>query len=183
MAYRFADRTDSRTIPIVPIETAVFAAWLRTQPAALRRWVESTGFSAAPGAMSLVAGADGGLEKVLLGTEAHDGLWSYAGLPDWLPPGKYRIDAVLEKEAATGAALGWALACYHFGRYRKAGDRKFPTLVWPRNCDRAAVGRAAAATHMVRDLINIPADHMGPAELAAAVEALQTQGIRVEIEP
>ena len=168
MTYRFADKADSRTIPIIPIEKAALAAWLKTQSAAMRRWVGSTGFAAEPGAISLVAGSDGRLRQVLLGTDAHDGFWSYAGLPDRLPAGKYRIDALMEKPVATGAALGWALACYRFGRYKKSSDKRFPVLVWPQNCDRVAVRRAASATHMVRDLINIPADDMGPAELAAA---------------
>ncbi len=182
MAYRFADRADRSTIPIVPIEKPVLAAWLKTQPATMRRWVASTGFSAEAGSFSLVAGADGRLKQVLLGTDAHDGFWSYAGLPDRLPQGKYRIDALLERDAATGAALGWALACYEFGRYRNAKGKTFPVLVWPHNCNRAAVRRAAAATHLVRDLINTPADDMGPAELAAAVRRVaRTHGARVRV--
>ncbi len=182
MAYRFADRTDRNTIPIVPIEKPVLAAWLKSQPATMRRWVASSSFSAEPGSVSLVAGVDGRLKQVLLGTDAHDGFWSYAGLPDRLPQGKFRIDALLERKAATGAALGWALACYEFGRYRNSRDKIFPTLVWPQNCDRAAVRRAAAATHLVRDLINTPADDMGPAELAAAARRVaRAHGARVQV--
>ncbi len=182
MGYRFADRTDSKTIPIVPIEKAVLAAWSRTQTAAMRRWIDSTGFVAEPGSVSLVAGADGRLKQVLLGTDAHDGFWSYAGLPECLPKGKYRIDALMERPAATGAALGWALACYNFGRYKKSSARIFPTLVWPQNCDRGAVRRTASATHLVRDLINIPADDMGPPQLAAAVRKVaRTHGARVQV--
>ena len=33
MAYRFFNAADARTIPIIPIETEVFAAWLKKQPA------------------------------------------------------------------------------------------------------------------------------------------------------
>jgi leucyl aminopeptidase len=182
VAYRFADKADTNTIPIVAIEKPVLAAWLKTQSAAMRRWVASTGFSAEAGSVSLVAGADGRLKQVLLGTDAHDGFWSYAGLPDRLPQGKFRIDALLERDAATGAALGWALASYEFGRYKNATGKIFPALVWPHNCDRAAVRRAAAATHLVRDLINTPADDMGPAELAAAARRVaRAHGARVRV--
>lgn len=45
-------------------------------------------------------------------------------------------------------------------------------LVFPETCDRGAVDRALAATYLVRDLVNTPADDMGPAELAAAAEEL-----------
>lgn len=173
MSYRFFTAADARTIPIIPIETAVFSAWLKKQPAAMRRWVDSAGFLAKPGSLSLVAGSDGALSTVLLGVDDHQGLWSYASLPADLPEGRYRIDAVLEKEGATNAAIGWALGCYQFDRYKSGQtQQKFPGLVWPRNCDRKAVKRTADATMLVRDLINTPAEDMGPAELATAARRL-----------
>ena len=109
MPYRFFTVANARTIPIIPIETAVFSAWLSTQSAAMRNWVGSAGFLAKPGSVSLVAGNDGALSSVLLGVDDHQGLWSYAALPKSLPAGRYRIDAVLEKEGATNIAIGWAL--------------------------------------------------------------------------
>ena len=169
MAYRFSASANARTIPIIPIETAVFSAWLEKQPAAMKRWVNSAGFLAKPGSVSLVAGDDGALSTVLLGVDDHQGLWSYAGLPAMLPDGRYRIDAVMEQEGATNAAIGWALGCYQFDKYKSAKPKTtWPELVWPKNCDRGAVKRTADATILVRDLINIPAEDMGPAELAAA---------------
>ena len=173
MVYRFFTAADARTIPIIPIEAAVFSAWLKKQPAAMRSWVDSAGFLAKPGSVRLVAGSDGALATVLLGVDDHQGFWSYAGLPNSLPAGRYRIDAELEKEGATNAAVGWALGCYRFDRYKSAKSQTaLPGLVWPRNCDRAAVKRTADATILVRDLINIPAEDMGPAELAAEARRL-----------
>ncbi len=173
MAYRFFAAADARTVPIVPIESEVFDAWLKKQPAAMRRWVESAGFKAKAGTISLVAGSDGALSTVLLGVDDHQGLWSYASLPDKLPAGRYRIDAEMEREGATRAALGWALGSYTFDRYKsRKNDRDIPSLVWPKNCDRGAVTRTADAATLVRDLINTPADDMGPPELAAAARKL-----------
>ncbi|MEE8444248.1 MAG: leucyl aminopeptidase family protein, partial [Alphaproteobacteria bacterium] len=176
MTYRFAATATAGTIPIIPIETAVFDAWLKTQGAVLRRWVKSAGFTAKPGETSLVAGKDGALSTVLLGLDDHQGLWSYAGLPERLPAGRYRIDAVLDKAGATAAALGWALGGYRFERYKTKPDKRAPpALVWPRHCDRGAVRRTADATALVRDLINLPAGDMGPAELATAGRRLARQ--------
>jgi len=182
VAYRFRDRAAKGTIPIVPIETEVLKAWLRGQDTATRLWVATTGFTAAAGEISLVAGADGALARVLVGLKSHDGLWSYAALPAALPPGVYRIDAVLEKPAASDAALGWALGCYRFDRYSAKRRKTFPALVWPANCDHAAVRRAADATFLVRDLINTPAEDMGPADLArAARRTARAHGARVRV--
>ena len=96
MSFKFLERASAKTIPIVPIETAVFEAWCKSQPKGMRDWVASVGFKANSGETSFVAGANGKLEQVLLGVEAHDGLWAYAGLPTALPPGRYRIDARFE---------------------------------------------------------------------------------------
>ena len=157
----FKTRADARTVPIIPIETAVFEAWRKAQPRQLRNWVESTGFTAKAGKLSLVAGPDGGLSSVLIGLEAHDGFWAYADLPGHLPAGNYRIDARMEAVAATGAALGWALGCYAFDRYSAEPAKPVPGLVWPGGADRDHVLNAAAATATVRDLINTPTNDMG----------------------
>ena len=173
MAYHFAASADRQTIPIIPIETEVFAAWLKTQGAAMKRWVKSTRFTGAVGSISLVAGSDGSLCKVLVGVDNHQGLWAYSALPSKLPEGRFEIDARMDRASATAVALGWALGCYQFTKYKSnpIGLGR-PSLVWPKNCDRGAVRRTADATTLVRDLINIPAEDMGPPELALAARKL-----------
>ena len=173
MSPTFKTKADAKTVPIVPIEKAVFEAWRKTQAPVMRKWVETSGFTAQAQQISLVSEPDGRLGRVLFGVEAHDGFWSYAGLPGALPAGTYQIDARCDAKQATGIALGWALGRYSFERYRK--QAKSPpghTLVWPDNCDRDHVQRAASATTLVRDLINTPAADMGPAELAAAARGV-----------
>lgn len=167
MSYRFVVTAGRGSVPITAVDKAGLAAWKRRQPASLRCWVESAGFTAEPGSVSLVAGADGRLQRVLVGVERGNGLWSYAGLPERLPAGTYRIDARLSPEAASEAALGWALGCYRFDRYKSRRNGKpIPALAWPEGADRAAVKRAADATFLVRDLINTPAEDMHPGVLA-----------------
>jgi len=172
MSYKFVAAAKN-AILITPIETAVFKGWLKKQPAAMRRWVESAGFTAEAGTHCLVSGPDGALAQVLAGVESHDSIWALAGLPEVLPAGTYAIDARLEKQAATDVATGWALACYRFEKYKTSGTpKKFPALVWPKGCDRGAVQRAADAAALARDLINTPAEDMGPPELASAARKL-----------
>ncbi len=162
-------------IPLTPVEKKGFRKWLAGQAAPLRTWVRSTGFDASPGSISLVAGRDGGLDRVLLGVDSGgaDGedIWAYAALPKRLPRRTYRIDAGLDGQAATRAALGWALGTYAFARYGRR-RRGLARLVWPKTCDKASVERAALATFQVRDLINTPASDMGPEELSEAARDL-----------
>ena len=94
-----------------------------------------------------------------------------AAFPHPCRPGAYHIDADLDRETATRAALSWAFGCYAFTRYKSGNGKTFATLAWPERADQAAVERTATATYLVRDLINTPSNDMGPAELAAAAEA------------
>ncbi len=172
MTDTFKTKATSATVPVVPIETAVFDAWLKKEPAESRAWVGSSGFAAKPGQISLVSGKQGKLSRVLLGVENHNGMWDYAGLPTALPAGSYRIDARMGTAGATAAATGWALGCYRFDAYKSAKAGKLPSLVWPARADRARATAMAEAISLVRDLINTPAEDMGPSQLAAVARGL-----------
>ena len=168
----FANRADRGTVPLTPLTKATLPEWLAGQPTRIAKWVESLGFKAEPGSVCLLpADGTGGLGRALAGIDPDDGLWSFAGLPGKLPAGRYSLDGGLAPAAATSAALGWGLGTYEFSAYRKPRGR-FATLVWPKGADRAAVERAVEATYLVRDLVNTPAEDMGPAELAAAATRL-----------
>ena len=160
------------SVPLTPVTKDGLEGWLSSQPAPVRAWISGTGFKGEPGKTALLPEPDGGLARVLVGTETTADFWAYGGLPASLPAGAYHIDADLDRETATRAALGWALGCYAFTRYKSGNGKTFATLAWPERADQAAVERAATATYLVRDLINTPASDMGPAELAAAAEAL-----------
>ncbi len=181
MLPNFLETPADDTVTITPVTKAGLEAWLAEQPAPVRNWVAGTGFKAEPGSTSLLADADGRLARVLLGVSEGDDPWSYGGLPFGLPMGSYRIDPDPEPSAATRAALGWALGCYRFTRYKKV-ERSPAGLVWPATADRGAVERTAMATFLVRDLINTPAADMGPAELAgAAVELAEAFKAKVAV--
>ena len=98
-------------------------------------------------------------------------IWSFAGLPAALPPAVYRLGQGLKPSAATRAALGWALGCYAFARY-KNNSRDYARLVWPGSADRDLVTHTAEAIALVRDLVNTPANDMGPVQLAEAARTL-----------
>jgi leucyl aminopeptidase len=162
-------------VPLHPVTKAGLSDWLGALPPAQRAWAERCAYKAEPGGILNLPDAEGGLAGIAVGVEPPDhpdrGLWSYAALPDALPPGAYRIATALEREAATNAALGWALGAYAFNRYktRKAAPAN---LVWPAEADRDHVRHTAEATALGRDLINTPAGDLGPAELAATARSL-----------
>ena len=158
-------------VPITPVTSDELAGRSAALDESARTWLRAIGFTAEPGKVALLPDAGGRVARVLVGYGAGDELWALAGLPDSLPEGGYRLDPEPETAAATRLALGWALGCYAYARY-KPRKRGFADLLWPRAADRGLVGRLAQGIALARDLINTPAEHMGPGELAGEVEAL-----------
>ena len=163
--------SEAGALPLTIVTRESLVPMLGTLDPAVARWVEATRFTAETGTHLLVP--DGGDKplRVLVAVSGPDAIWDLAGLPEALPEGTYALDATSDDERATSRALGWALGAYAFTDYR---TRKHPParLVWPRHADRKLVARLARAQCWARDLINTPAEAMGPAELQQAAEAL-----------
>ncbi len=157
-------------VPLTAVRRSGWKDWLEGQTEALRAWVRNSGFVPDNGAVCLVPGENGALARVLVGIDPADP-WSLAGLPQKLPRGGYRLEAALEPKAASWAAMAWALGTYGFTRYKGQG-RDWPRLAWPEGGDRDWVEAVVQATALVRDLVNTPANDMGPEELAEAADHL-----------
>jgi leucyl aminopeptidase len=173
----------SGAIPIVAVTARDFAAWRKEQTPAIGAWLDSLGYTGEPGKTALVPGDGGTLGLVVQGVNRDEAIWSLAGLPETLPEGSYRLDfdadSLFGAGGATKLALGWALGSYGFSRYKKP-KRGWAKLVWPKGANRGEAERLAEAMMLTRDLVNTPAEDMGPAELAEAVEAVaQRYGAKV----
>ncbi len=96
--------------------------------------------------------------------------WCLAKLGDVLPEGTYRLADGLH----TGRALfGWSTGQYRFNRYRTDAPDDGPRVLLTKDAKAIAPALAeAAATELVRDLVNTPAEDMGPAELEAVAAGL-----------
>ena len=107
------------------------------------------------------------------GSEAAGSLWDAAACAERLPAGRYVLAQQLPAKAATQFALGWLLGGYRFTRYRsQPRPVHAASLVTPAGCDANYAQLAAGAIGWARDLINTPANQLGPAELAAAATEL-----------
>ena len=136
-----------------------------------RAFVKATGFEARPGQHLLLPSA-GGAGGVLFGLEGKKGdanPFLPGLLPGLLPAGAYRFANA--PHDARLASLAFALGAYRFTRYRKTKD-KAVRLVLPDGVDGDDISRMAEGVTLARDLINTPANDMGPAELEAAARAL-----------
>ncbi|MEQ8639819.1 MAG: leucyl aminopeptidase family protein [Alphaproteobacteria bacterium] len=164
-------RASRDTVPLRIIAKDDLAAWLKTQPAANQAWVAGQGFTAKAGSHLAVPDGKGGVTRVLVGQSASRQPWDYARLATALPAGRYALEGRPAASLASQVALGWALGCYAFTRY-KADSKPKASLVWPAQADKPGVSATVEAIGLVRDLINTPANDMGPADLAVAARTL-----------
>lgn len=166
----FLAKKTAKSTPILPVNAESFAAWLKKQDAQTKAWVAASGFSGATGKLLPLPAKDGTIAAVLFGVGKDDSLYTYAALPNILPKNDagYYIDKKMSSERATQAALGWALGTYQFTAYKPANKKESAALIWPEKADKASVQAAAEAVFLVRDLVNTPANDLGPEEIENA---------------
>ncbi len=179
MPIAFSTAADAR--PVHCISGATWDAVRAGLSAAAREFAEAAGFEPKAGRFLLVPGA-GGMEA-LFGVDggADADPLAVGRLARLLPAGDWRIAA--HPGDLRLAALGFLLGAYRFDRYRApAPAERACRLVAPEGVDAEELVRIAEAVYRGRDLINTPANDLGPAELAGAVRALAARhGARVTV--
>ena len=165
-----ADAADAA--PVLVLDKPGLQGWLESAGPAARNWVAANGFEAEPGSALVLPDGEGRAARVLAGAEGPGDMWAYGGLPQRLRSGAFRIENELDAPDATRAAVAWGLGCYAFDAYSDSKRRSHASLVWPANADRNAALATVEAQSLVRDLINTPANDMGPERLETAVREL-----------
>lgn len=136
-------------------------------------WLRSTGWEAKPGTHALLP-RNNSLGQVLLAAGDDDGTGAAAfqvgSLPGVLPEGTYKLMDF--PGGAENGLLAWLLGAYAFTRYLTSEPPKPRRLVLPKGVDRRAVIAKAQAIWFARELINLPANDLGPPDLAAALADL-----------
>lgn len=105
--------------------------------------------------------------------------WCLAKLAEDLPEGTYRL-----ADVKPGPAMfGWLTAQYRFTRYKDDENATGPRVLLTDQVGRMEKLTAEAAAEMkVRDLVNTPAEDMGPAALEAEFERLaKAHGGKLEV--
>ncbi len=167
-------KPSARAVPIQVVDRAHFAQLGPKLDAAKRRWLGTLGFEGAADTYALLSDAGGALVEVWAGVRAAGDAFALSALPRQLPVGSYILGDAGLAVPDEAAALSWTLGSYRFDLYRQA--RRETAKLQLRNS--AAASRAAVIAEAmmgVRDLVNTPAEHMGPAELAEAAKMLAKQ--------
>ena len=135
-------------------------------------FLRAAGFTAAAGQVMLIPG-EAGLAGAALGLGEDGSPFTHAGLPMLLPAGTvWRFEPGAFDDA--DAVLGWCLGAYQYTRLSEP-RRRPARLMLPSGDQSPAMGHALAvarAAWFARDLINTPANLLGPRDLADSVQAL-----------
>ncbi len=155
------------SIPLHAIDSAGFDAAAAALPALQRQWLATLGFKGAPDTHALLPADDGRLAAVWAGVRCTDHHWALALLPRALPAGRYHLAKPGLVLDAAALAMSWQLGSYQFDRY-KPRSRPAAQLMLPPGAAAQRGLMLAEAIGMVRDLVNTPAEDLGPEQLAAA---------------
>ncbi|MCR9180421.1 MAG: leucyl aminopeptidase family protein [Erythrobacteraceae bacterium] len=99
--------------------------------------------------------------------------WCLAKLAEELPEGTYRLASKAEGSGPGPAMFGWITGQYRFNRYRSENKTQGPRILLTAQVGQIdAVTAEAEAECRLRDLVNTPAEDMGPAALEAECERL-----------
>lgn len=155
------------TRPLHAVRPSGLGAFLDSLVAAQSRFLRQLDFTAAAQELMFLPGDEGVAGAVLgLGDDTSPG--AFGGLAYRLPEGApWRLEPGDFDPAI--ATLGFCLGAYRYGALKPA-KREPARLVAPKGQQRSR--STAAATWMVRDLVNTPANLLGPVELAEFTASL-----------
>jgi leucyl aminopeptidase len=167
-------------LPLHCVTESQFAAWRDAQTASVRAWLQAGGYQPERARWAMLPGAEGQPAGVIVGlgrqapADAAGWFWLGAGLCDRLPSGNYVLAEDPAEPLALAFTLGWTYGGYRFQRYRTAGatPARRPHLDPPASVDPHYVAAATSAAAWARDLVNTPANDLGPEELEQEARAL-----------
>jgi leucyl aminopeptidase len=164
---------EGAVIPLYAVAEDETPAFLDAQPAFVQAMARFAEFKGRAGQVVSIPDADGVAERVLVGLGAAGDATAFRALPAKLPPGTYRLTQAPAGLVRDQAALTFALGSYRFDRYKRAGAER-PRLVIE-GVDLAEARQVAHACALARDMINTPANDMGPRQIETIAREIAEQ--------
>jgi leucyl aminopeptidase len=157
--------TDAKkAVPLIFLTEEKFSVWCEKQSEFTQNWIAVQQFSAKPDTWCQLPSSEGKIEQIVIGCRHEDDVFYTGCLSTQLPKGIYRLEKFHPL-----AALAWGMGAYQFTPY-KVSSRKISQLVLP--AEHEDIIPHLNAIYLVRDLINTPAEEMGPEDLANCAEKL-----------
>ena len=158
-----------KAIPVHLVDKPGLEGWTRSLSPPQRAALSAQKFEADGYQSAILPDGDAWFVVSGVANAAELSSWCMARLAETLPAGTYR-----RADGDPGkAVLGWVSGQYRFDRYLSKPASEGPRILLSKQVKAIEPALAeAAALALVRDLVNTPAEDMGPAQLEAEAEAL-----------
>ena len=169
----------TNSIPLIPVSKDSLEVFLQGQSKQISNWVKINGFKAKAHEFCVVPDGTGRILMVLFGLHEHSNhgrsnevdaapIWSISNLAQKLPVEIYHLECDWEESAKIQAETGWGLGAYKFEFFKKNFLEKPEPQAKLRVSEGSMpiINAFVDAFTLVRDLVNTPANHMMPEDLA-----------------
>ena len=171
---------EKAAIAISALRPADWDAFSQRLEGSARAAATLAGFTAAEGQIALIGDERGGLKTVLFGLGESRAASSFRDLAGRLPAGAYRLETTPSGIGSNDIAVAFALGAYRFDRYRKATPKTH--LATPNGGDGDEIRNVSHALALARDMINTPANDMGPLQVETiAREIASAHGAKIDV--
>ena len=167
---------DAAAGPVVPVHAlleAETAAALDAAPAFVKAFASLCDFKGKAGQVLVAPDDQGAMSAVYFGLGSGGDPMAFRTLAAKLPAGTYRIATAPQGMADDQIALAFALGSYKFDRYKSHGGEKAKLVA--DGVDVAEVRQVAHACALARDMINTPANDLGPLQLETIAREIAEQ--------
>jgi leucyl aminopeptidase len=173
------DAPEGAVVPIHALAEAAVEGFLAEQPEFVRAFARFGEFTGKAGQVVAVPDHTGALDRVLFGLGGSPEAMAFRALPAKLQGGTYRIAQAPDGLDRAQIALAFALGSYRFDRYKKNGER---AKLVAEGVDAAEIRQVAHACALARDMINTPANDMGPRQIETiAREIAEQHGAQITV--
>lgn len=174
----FADKKKKKHVPIRLVRSVDFDNWLKEQDKSLKNSVAESGFEGKSGQFFLMRGDDGKAGAIYLGASKDIRYTDGCQVSDFIQK-RFAQDIIndytfsfddvgLKQDELNRLHIGFGWAAHSFSRYKSKLPKNKPLLVPSAKADRVRVETFVEAVCLIRDLVNTPANDLGPDELEKA---------------
>lgn len=168
----FLNKPGKHNVQIILLTEDTAEDWIKKQDSSVQTILTNAGFTGKPRQSHILFAKDGAPAMIVCGIPQTPKSEDFSYISECVAkhfsskPLKTLSFSFskIEKKNIQIACMGWALAGYAFGAYKK-NDSVYPRLVWPENADKNKVESFQKALYLTRRLVQTPSNDMGPQEL------------------
>ncbi len=180
MSDAILEAADGPVIPVHAVLESETLAQLDSISPLAKAIAATSDFKGKAGQLLALPNADGTLSSVVFGLGLGDDPMTFRSLAAKAPAGTYRIARAPVGFAAAQIALAFALGSYKFDRYKAHGGERAKLLA--EGVDVAEIRQVSHACALARDMINTPANDMGPLQIETiAREIAEQHGAKIAV--